>query len=416
MLDSWRTQNAGDRSSRSGPERKTPGIGQKALKTPDVARIHRETVERTLRKVPDGLVPRAIRSQGEAPTRRDSTRSSIKTFDRGHLRDRFIERSSHIRYHDRPSLVRHSYHRVHEYLDRHRRLRHSVVWPTHSLLLHYSWGLRHTFTHFYPYYHRKYVFVSLGGWWPLRCSYRRYYWYGYHPYTWHGYYPVAREVQSDTHNYYTYNYYSNEGTVAADSIPAVDHTTFADVREKLAQQAPEPAEPTLADTYFEAAVKAFEAAQYETAAEKFARAMQLAPEDIILPFAYSQALFANGQYAEAAAVLRKVLEKIAPEKEGVFYPRGLYADDDMLLQQLDCLFEQADLRSSDPNLQLLLGYQLLGIGETDAAIAHLLSAAQDEENTLAAAVLLQLAEKVKAEKAKNEKEGTADVKAEQVQQ
>jgi tetratricopeptide (TPR) repeat protein len=276
-------------------------------------------------------------------------------------------------------------------------------------MLHYNFGPWSTFRYFYPYYHRKYLFVSLGGYWPLSYRYRRYYWYGYHPYTWYGYYPIAREVQGDTHNYYTYNYYNDDNVVGSasshviDGIQPVDHNTFADIRERLAQQATEePGEVTLADMYFEDAVKAFEADNYEVAIEKFAEAMALAPDDIILPFAYSQALFAKEQYSEAAEVLRGTLAKVSPEKEGVFYPRGLYPDDDVLFEQINLLAEKAELYSFDADLQLLLGYQLLGIGKLDEAVEPLQRASRDMENAVAATTLLNVLEKIRAENNKAE--------------
>jgi len=271
-------------------------------------------------------------------------------------------------------------------------------------VLRYNWGPWFSLRYFYPYYHRKYVFVSLGGYWPLGYSYARYYWYGCHPYYWYGYYPIAREVGGDTYNYYTYNYYDNEA-VALDSgettcdITPVDHTTFADVRERLAEEGEEPDEQTLADSYFEDAVEAFEAGDYDLAADLFARAMELAPDDMILPFAYCQALFAGEKYLEAAGVLRAALAKVSPEKEGVFYPRGLYPEDDVLFEQIDGLAEKAEVYSLDADLQLLLGYHLLGNGENDEAVEALRVANQDLDNASSAAVLHSLAEKIRIQNA-----------------
>jgi hypothetical protein len=269
--------------------------------------------------------------------------------------------------------------------------------------LYYNRGPYWSGSYFYPYYHRRYVFVSLGGYWPIGYHYRRYYWYGCHPYYWYGYYPIAREVYGDTYNYYTYNYYDDDSAPSAyydtgGELPYVDHTTFEDVRQKLEQEAREPAEPTLADRYFEDAVKAFEAGNYENAAELFAEAMAIAPDDMILPFAYAQTLFAQGRYIESAESLRTALAKVTPEEEGVFYPRGLYTDEDVLYQQIDLLVEKAELYGFDGDLQLLLGYQLLGIGETDAAIESLRLSNQDFVNASSAAVLLSLAEKLNIEK------------------
>ncbi len=274
-------------------------------------------------------------------------------------------------------------------------------------MLHYNFGPWSTFSYIYPYYHRKYLFVSLGGYWRLSYRHRRYYWYGYHPYAWYGYYPIAREVQGDTYNYYTYNYNTDDNAVVSgqvvDGIVPVDHNTFADVREKLAQQATEePGEVTLADRYFEDAVKAFEVNNYDMAIEKFGEAMAIAPDDIILPFAYSQSLFAREQYSEAAAVLRDTLANVSPDKEGVFYPRGLYSDDDVLFEQINLLAERAELYSFDADLQLLLGYQLLGIGKLDEAVEPLQYASLDMNNAVAATTLLNTLEKVRAENSKTE--------------
>jgi tetratricopeptide (TPR) repeat protein len=244
------------------------------------------------------------------------------------------------------------------------------------------------------------MFVSLGGWWPS-YRYRRYYWYGCHPYRWYGYYPVAREVVGSTYNYYTYNYYDDPSTETTAYESAVDHTTFADVREKLSQEDEEPDEMTLADQYFADAVKAFEAGDYELATKLFAEAMELAPDDTVLPFAYGQALFAAEKYTEAAEILRAALAQVSPEKEGVFYPRGLYTKDDVLFDQLEDLADKAQLYGFDGDLQLLLGYHLLGIGQFDDAAEPLRLASEDLENASSAAVLLGLLEKTRAANAED---------------
>jgi len=127
--------------------------------------------------------------------------------------------------------------------------------------------------------------------------------------------------------------------------------------------------------------------------------MELAPDDIILPFAYAQALFANGQYSEAAIVLRTAVAQIKPEEQTVFYPRGLYGNDDLLFDHIDKLSAKADFYTFDADLQLLLGYHLLGVGELDAAVEPLTRAGQDFTNAQASQVLLKLLEKVKAQAA-----------------
>jgi tetratricopeptide (TPR) repeat protein len=248
--------------------------------------------------------------------------------------------------------------------------------------------------------------VSLGGYWPdYSCV--RYYWYPSHAYFWYGYDPVAQEVSNDTYNYYTYNYYNSQDTTASDTgtgyttgtteMPTVDESTFADVREKLnRQQQQGPDAQTLADTFFDEGVKAFGEENYALATNKFATAMTLAPDDAILPFAYSQSLFAEGRYSEAADMLRQALQKSTPDKQGVYFPRGLYLDENILIHQIDMLAEATAALPTDSSLQLLLGYQQLGTGETEKSIGPLNNANADYNNSEAATMLLNLAEKIKA--------------------
>ncbi len=242
----------------------------------------------------------------------------------------------------------------------HRRRFRRIVWPRRRYIVYYNRGPRFTFRYAYPHHHRKYLFVSFGGYWPMHYRYLRYYWYGYHPYRWYGYSPVPYRVEGDTYNYYTYNYYNSttaaESTQVADGIRPVDENTFADVRERLAREsAKEPDAETAADRYFDEGVEAFEAGNYGTAADKFAEAVDIEPDDVVLPFAYVQALFANQQYAKAAEVLRDAINQLPTDKEDVFFPRGLYPDDDALFEQIDHLAGEADLHPPEANMQLLLG-------------------------------------------------------------
>lgn len=319
-------------------------------------------------------------------------------------------RFSRPAYRERTEIVRNARRHEQIYVDHHNRVRRRVVRPGHRSLVRYRWGLNWVFRWVYPYYHRRYVFVSLGGYWPVRYRYMRYYWYGCHPYDWYGYYPVAREVAGDTYNYYTYNYYGTGGDSSAEYSPTeyglspVDHTTFADVRARLEAEGQEPYEATVADRYFEGAVEFFEAGDYARAAEYLAEAMKLAPEDMVLVYAYSQALFAAERYTEAAEALRGALAEVSVEEEGVFYPRGLYTDEDILLKQIDKLAGKTELYSFDADLHLLLGYQLLGIGELDQAVEPLRFAALDMENAPSATVLLSLLEKLRIQKTDNDKQ------------
>lgn len=307
----------------------------------------------------------------------------------------------HARYYDRPDLIRHTDRHIYTYYDPYNRLHHRIIWPTYYYPLYYSFGPSVYCDYVWPYYHRKYVFVSLGGWWPYDYTYMRYYWYGYHPYLWYGYYPVAREVVVGSDNYYTYNYnyYGDDGspTTYSSDVP-VDQATQAELQARLERQkAAAPAPQTLADTRFDDGVKSFETGEYAAAAVKFDEAMRLSPNDMILPFAYAQALFADGQYDKAAGLLREALKNATPEKEGVFFPRGLYSNDDVLFAQVEKLVDKADQAEDDADLQLLLGYQLLGVGETEYAREQLEQAAQDPKDAAAAGTLLKVVEKVEKE-------------------
>ena len=86
--------------------------------------------------------------------------------------------------------------------------------------------------------------------------------------------------------------------------------------------------------------------------------------------------------------------KVTPEEEGVFYPRGLYPDDDTLFAQIETLLDKVEDYGFDGDLQLLLGYHLLGVGETAYARTPLEQAGRDIENAGAAKVLLELLEKI----------------------
>lgn len=365
-----------------------------SLRDPSVSRL-RDSSRATREIVPKERTA-TINDTAVKSLRADSTR----------LHSSDALRPSRVVYHDRPDMIRHSYHHDYAYRDYRDRLCTWRVWPRFRFMVYYDWGPWFTFRYVYPYYHRKYLFVSLGGYWPLGYSYTRYYWYGCHPYNWFGYYPIAREVPDTTYNYYTYNYYTGD-----DGSYQPAQTVNSEIFENIAERTTGPQEATLADVYFEEAVKAFEVAQYNTAASKFAKAMELAPEDMILPFAYAQALLAGEQYSKAAEVLRTALEKVSPEKEGVFFPRGLYPDEDSLLRHIDRLAERAAQFSFDADLQLLLGYQLLGVGQHDRAVEPLMNAGKDLKNAKAAGVLMELLEKIKTTDAKPESSAPAETPA-----
>lgn len=331
--------------------------------------------------------PRTPRSNLNASGLRDSNgRISRKGDALSSYQDSTLGSSRTVRkyssHHDYPYTHRSLYHYYRsDYPSR--RIFYWIAWPDCCRPICYTWGPSFTFGYFWPYYHRKFIFISLGGWWPC-YTYRRYYWYGCHPYRWYGDCPPEYVIAGDTYNYY---YYSDD---------APRQEAVSEAQKKLEEKPlVKPEKETQADRYFEEAVKAFEAGDYDNSAARFNDAQELAPDDIVLPFAYVQALFAGGEYKKAVGVLRPALMKASPEKEGVFYPRGLYSEDSVLQKQVGQLAEVVESKPFDADLRLLLGYQLLGTGRLDEAVKHLQSARLDCNNSQAATVLIDLLEKLR---------------------
>jgi len=319
-------------------------------------------------------------SRGRTSTSR-SSQSGAATSRAGGLSDRLSRRSSssssapgsaprsgridrrYYSYSEHPYARRSLYHYHRDHYPS-SRIFYWISWPDCCRPICYPWGPYYTFGHFWPYYHRRFVFVSIGGYWP-DYPYRRYYWYGCHPYRWYGYYPPGYVTAGPTYNYY---YYDEEPRGEA----------IEEAHKKFEQAPPaKPAPESQTDRYFDQAVKAFEAGDYAAAADKFHEAQKLAPDDIVLPFARVQALFAAGQYNEAAAGLREALATAAPDKEGVFYPRGLYSDEKVLPQQIEQLSRAAQLN------------------KLDEAAEHLQIAKQNSSNNQAATTLMNLLHKLR---------------------
>ena len=374
-----RIKPAGQRTFVSVPEGRDSGKSSTGKLTP-TERSSADRGSRNTVKI-DGAgrgsteVGRKIRDNRDRDVKSiDTNNNTVVVRDSAGGRERYYE--------DRHHNTMPSHHRSHVYRDHYRRYCHTVVLPSYHFGLYYSWGSSYRHHYVYPYYHRRYMFVSLNGCWPS-YSYLRYHWYPSHYYDWYGYHPVAYQGGGDTNNYYTYNYYNdNQQTYVSPELT-----------QAIAEPEP-PAEEGLADIYFDGAVKSFEEADYIRAAEQFETAMSLAPDDKIVPFAYAQSLFASGQYGEAAATLRAALKDISPEKDGIFYPRGLYLDEEVLLAQIDLLAAQSELFDKNTDLQLLLGYHLIGIGESSQAVKPLIKASSSMSNCSTSTVLLQLAEKL----------------------
>ncbi|MDD5457819.1 MAG: hypothetical protein PHF37_00275 [Phycisphaerae bacterium] len=260
----------------------------------------------------------------------------------------------------------------------------SVAHPYKHKTIYYRYGRRHTFSRIYPYYHKKYIFVSLNGLWPS-YTYVRYYTYGCYPYYWYGYYPTTYVIGGGYENLYSYD----------SGISSVDATAYSDVQKQFNEDE-EVLEETAADTYFDAAVAAFADEQYEIAEKNIAKAMSTAPDDIVLPYAMIQSLFAQAKYTGAAEVLRKAVENTPTNQEGVIFARGLYADQDKLYNKIDELADEAGRNYYDDDLHLLLGYQYLGIGQYNDAERHLEKARINRTNGKAAVKLIEVLEDLRS--------------------
>jgi tetratricopeptide (TPR) repeat protein len=118
---------------------------------------------------------------------------------------------------------------------------------------------------------------------------------------------------------------------------------------------------------------------------------------VVPAFVYSQALFADQRYTQAAGALREAVRKVDVEKQGLFYSHGFYSDKDVLTEQIEKLSKAVEDDHSSADLNLVLGYQLLGTGEYDRALQALRRAQRDYVNNEAATVLIGVLEKAPAE-------------------
>jgi len=228
------------------------------------------------------------------------------------------------------------------------------------------------------YYPRRYLFFSL--------PYYRYY-YPYPVY----YYP-------EPYYGYVYDDYKPAGSQQQLYVGA---DTFRDVREKLGRQkAVESALQERVNRHLDNIAGSFADSDFTEALLLARQAAQAEPDSSVLRFVHSQCLFAAGEYGEAAVVLRDALLKSDSEQAGVFYSPGLYPDQDILAAQISDLIDAAaEAKQFDAHLQLLLGYQLLGIGRYEDALDALQKAKLDYMNKKAAELLIDVLEKAQQQDA-----------------
>lgn len=288
--------------------------------------------------------------------------------------------------------ARHSRH----YGRRNYRYRYGYARPHYRSYYIYPYSHYYTRPHYRSYYYGYPYYYSLPRY--------RYYYFGYP-----GYY-----VSPYSQYYYDYRY---ESPPDVPDEPKYDpNDPYRDVREKIerqetrelaeqakaaAQQAKQTAEQAKRDVqyikanqYLDNVADAFAQGNYAKAADHAARGLPAEPENAVLPFVYSQSLFANAQYRTAADVLREALRMThIIDEHGVYYSAGFYPDEDTLPQQIDRLSEAAQAEPNRADLKLLLGYQLMGMGALDEALGPLQKIQYDYVNGQAAKMLIEVLEK-----------------------
>lgn len=133
---------------------------------------------------------------------------------------------------------------------------------------------------------------------------------------------------------------------------------------------------------------AFRSENYIIARSTARAALMQYPDDMGLLMIGSQAEFASEDYKQAATLLRKALTSQDIEKYGVPVPAQLYANDQVWAEQIDRLLEAVLDDKTNPELNLLLGYQLFASGDIEISKEFLNKAVLDHINRRSARVLL----------------------------
>ncbi|MHC4365012.1 MAG: tetratricopeptide repeat protein [Planctomycetota bacterium] len=217
-----------------------------------------------------------------------------------------------------------------------------------------------------------------------------YYWH-YYPYYDYYYYPYYR------HRYPSY-YYSDDRTYPTepDADSPVDEyepysDRFRDVRERMdEEEAQADAQQTGIDRHLDNIAEVFAAGDFDKALLLAKEAVDEEPDSAALRLLYSQTLFATEKHAYAAVVLRYALAQIQRQQQDLSYPIGFYPDESALNAQIDNLARKAKDNPDRADLQLLLGYQLLGVHKFDQAELPLQKARDDVINADAARMLIDV--------------------------
>jgi hypothetical protein len=114
--------------------------------------------------------------------------------------------------------------------------------------------------------------------------------------------------------------------------------------------------------------EAFADEEHGRAAERFAQATRLQPDNAEAFFLLAESQFALGKYREAVASIFAAM-KLQPDwPNAKFDPRGLYGNNRAVYaEQLDLLREAVAANPQEPALMFLYGYQLWFLGRPEEA-------------------------------------------------
>jgi Flp pilus assembly protein TadD len=165
---------------------------------------------------------------------------------------------------------------------------------------------------------------------------------------------------------YPYSSYSNYAYTTA-----YPDTTPVAVVDQVQQPV---ADTAVANNEFAAQGEAqFKAGDYAGAAKSWRHAMVDDPNNATLFLMMSQALFASGNYDEAAGALQMGLMQMPEDQWGVVVEnyKELYAPNDDYANQLKALEKAAKEKPEDPARQVLLGYHYGYLGYPVQAVVKL---------------------------------------------
>jgi hypothetical protein len=245
----------------------------------------------------------------------------------------------------------------------------------------------------YPYYNYHGKYSSYSGYYGRkyykhhkRPRHGRHYYYFSLPYRYY-YYPSSVV--------YEYHHYDPDSSYYSSTDQYQPGDSYQSGKQYETQQQYQQQPSTDIDQRLDRIAESFASEDFFNAVYYSRRAAEQFPEDIPLKFVYAQSLMADNDYHRAAQALRQALDASDIENEGVFFPFGIYPNDKVLNAHIDKLKQKVSYEPSNSSYQLLLGYQLLGTGQSDDAKVALEKAKTNLENEKYADMLLSILERSK---------------------